>query len=551
MKKRYLTIASIAMGLAVTSCNDFLNISPTDKVTEKLVWSDVATGELAVNYFYGDIPNLGSFSNYQSSIGLTEGLTDEFKYGNMNYNAFCFIPNEVSYGGTVLTAPYVDSYLGVWGTTYEQIRRVNETLGKLHASSFDEHEKQRLEGELRFFRAMYYFELLKRYHQAIIYDEDLTKISTNKALDTEAAGWDYVLADLTFAAQHLPVQKAAMGRLTSGAAYALITRAMLYCNNWNAVKEAAKKVFDMGYTLTNQYADAFKGEGNAEAIYTYVYGNVANTGHQFDSYYAPGGDHSLGMPTYGAFGTPTQDLVEEYELKTGGKADWTAWHAQGGTTQAPPYDQLEPRFAATILYNGAKWRDRAIEPFVGGKDGWAEWMKDAVNEGRTTTGYYLKKFLDESRDYKANSQSTQPWVAFRLAEVYLNYAEACLRTNDLAEAVIYINKVRQRPGVGLPALQNLTTAEQVFDALRHERKIELAFEGLYYWDMRRWGLATTQLTGIRRHGFKIEKSGSNYRYQYVTVDNVNLNYPQKMNRFPIPVAELNTNKEMKQFSEWQ
>ena len=128
MKKRYLTIASIAMGLAVTSCNDFLNISPTDKVTEKLVWSDVATGELAVNYFYGDIPNLGSFSNYQSSIGLTEGLTDEFKYGNMNYNAFCFIPNEVSYGGTVLTAPYVDSYLGVWGTTYEQIRRVNETL---------------------------------------------------------------------------------------------------------------------------------------------------------------------------------------------------------------------------------------------------------------------------------------------------------------------------------------------------------------------------------------------------------------------------------------
>lgn len=551
MKKRYLAISFIATALVASSCNEFLNIDPTDKVTEKLVWADVATAELAINYFYGDIPNLGSFSDYQCSIGLTEGLTDEFKYGNMNYNAFCFIPNEVSYGGTVLTASYVDSYLGVWGTTYEQIRRVNETLGKLHASGFDEAEKQRLEGELRFFRAMYYFELLKRYHQAILYDEDLSKIATDKAFDSEEAGWNYVLSDLNYAAEHLPVQQSATGRLTSGAAYALISRAMLYCNNWDAVKKAAKKIFAMGYKLTDQYADAFKGDGNSEAIYTYVYGNAANTGHSFDSYYAPGGDHSLGMPTHGGFGTPTQDLVEEYELKTGGKADWTAWHASYGTLQAPPYDQLEPRFAATILYNGVKWRDRTIEPFVGGKDGWATWMTDAITEGRTTTGYYLRKFLDEKRDYKANSKSTQPWIAFRLAEVYLNYAEACLRTNDLTEAATYINKVRKRPGVNLPELQNLTTVEKTFNALRHERKIELAFEGLYYWDMRRWGLATTQLSGIRRHGLKIVKSGNDYRYLYVEVDNEDLNYRQKMNRFPVPLAELNTNKEMKQFSEWK
>ena len=92
----------------------------------------------------------------------------------------------------------------------------------------------------------------------------------------------------------------------------------------------------------------------------------------------------------------------------------------------------------------------------------------------------------------------------------------------------------------------------MFEALRHERKVELAFEGLYYWDMRRWGLSTTAFTGIRRHGLKIEKMGeSSFRYTYVDVDTENLNYPSKLNRFPIPLSELNTNKEIEQFTEWK
>ncbi len=551
MKKKYLAFGLLAATVGLTSCNDFLDIDPTDKATEKLVWNDVSTAELAVNYFYADIPYLGSFSDYQCSVGLTEGLTDEMKYGNMNFNALCYIPNEISYGGTVLTASYADAYLGVWGSTYEEIRRVNEALGKLHASGFSGEVQQRLEGELRFFRGMYYFELLKRYHQAIIYDEDLSKISTNHALDTEEAGWNYVYEDLKYAGENLPVSTSAKGRLTSGAAYALMSRAMLYCQNWEAVKSACEKLFDMGYQLTGDYSAAFKADGNTEAIYMYQYSTTANTGHSFDSYYAPGGDHSTAkMTTYGGYGTPTQDMVEEYELATGGKADWTTWHTTEGTMQNPPYDKLEPRFKATVLYNGASWRDRTIEPYVDGTDGWAEWMKDATNEGRTTTGYYLRKLVDESHDFSITQTSTQPWVAFRLAEVYLNYAEACLRTGDQTTALAYINKVRAR--VKLPELQGLSSESDVFEALRHERKIELAYEGLYYWDMRRWGLSATAFTGIRRHGLKIEKMGEgSFRYTYVDVDKENLNYPAKMNRFPIPLAELNTNKDIEQFTEWK
>ena len=551
MKTRVLVFSLLFATIGLSSCNDFLDISPTDKATDKLVWNDVSTAEQAVNYFYADISNMGSFNNYQCAVGLTEGLTDELKYGNLLYNSECYIPNEISYGGSVLTASYTNVYMGVWGKTYEKIRRVNETLSKLHASSFDDTTKARLEGELHFFRAMYYWELLKRYHQAIIYDEDLAKISTNKTLDSEENGWSFILNDLTFAGENLPVSTNAKGRLTSGTAYALMSRAMLYCRNWNAVKKACEKIFGMGYELTPKYADAFKVDGNTEAIYIFQYSLAGKITHNFDGYYAPGGDHTTaGMTMYGGFGTPTQDMVEEYELATGGKPDWTPWHTTNGTTQTPPYDKLEPRFAATILYNGSSWRNRIIEPYIGGTDGWATWMTDAAMEGRTTTGYYLRKLVDEKHDFSQSQGSIQPWVAFRLAEIYLNYAEACLNTNDKATALDYINKVRERKEVNLPKLKNLSTDSQIFEALRHERKIELAFEGLYYWDMRRWGLSQKVFTGIRRHGLKIEDLKGNYRYTYVTVDNESLNYPQKMNRLPIPKDELNANKKIEQFPEW-
>lgn len=542
MKTRYF-ILSLMAAATLSSCNDFLDISPTDKVTDKVMWSSVGNAELAVNYFYSNIGSFGSFGTYQSSIGMTEGLTDELKYGNYLYFAQCRIPSEFSYGGAILTPSYVNSYMGVWGSTYEQIRRVNEALGYLHGSGFSEADTKRLEGELRFFRGLYYFELMKRYHQAIIYGEDLSEISTNKALGTEEEGWKYVQDDLTFAGENLPVSTEATGRLTSGAAYGLLSRAMLYCQNWTAAKDAAKKVIDMGYSLSPNYADAFKAD-SPEAILMYQYDAKSNITHEFNLYYAPHSDRTYnGMQLDGGYGTPTQDMVEEYELATGGKPDWSTWHNTDGTLQQPPYDQLEPRFKATILYNGATWRDRTVQPYVGGDDGWAEWQTDPQMEGRTCTGYYLRKLVDEGQNYATSQNSTTPWIAIRLAEIYLNYAEACLQSGDTENAKTYLNLVRKR--VGLPEVN--ATMENI----RHERKVELAFEGQYYWDMRRWGLSTTAFTGTRRHGLKIEKLGDNYRYTYVECDREDMNYPSKLNRFPVPQNEIENNKDIDQFSEWK
>jgi hypothetical protein len=273
--------------------------------------------------------------------------------------------------------------------------------------------------------------------------------------------------------------------------------------------------------------------------------------HSFDFYYTPGGDYALHGETGGGYGTPTQEMVESYELaKKGGFPNWTAWH--GTTTQTPPYADLEPRFHATILYNGSQWKGRTIEPFVGGVDGWCQWNLDREPMGRTTTGYYLRKLVDESHDVIAYSGGVQPLIIMRYAEVLLNKAEACYHLDKTAEANAAVKAVRSR--VELPYTDKAGSA--LWDAIRQERKVELAFEGLWYWDLRRWGVAHKQypegLTGYQQHGLKIEDNGDGtFTYTYVSVDDQDRNFPQKMYRFPMPSGELNNNALVEQYPEWK
>jgi len=490
-----------------------------------------------INYY-------GNFNNGQSTAGMTESFTDIFKYGAMNYNSHAYIPNELAYGGSVLTVTYVSVYLGNWKTVYTKVCRINEGLYNLKKySTMSEADNVRLEAEMRFFRALNYFDLVKRYKQVIIYDDDLTQINTDKALSSEADGWDFVQADLEFAGQNLGISPDAHGRVTSGAAYALLSRAMLYAERWDIAKSAAEKV--TGYELTPNFVDAFKSNSN-EAILQYSYDKSMVT-HNFDNYYAPGGD--AGNNTTGGFGTPTQEMVESFELATtGGFPDWSPWHNEQGASDTPPYAQLEPRFQATVLYNGAVWKGRTIEPYVGGTDGWASWRDDAVPAGRTTTGYYLRKLVDESHDFVTLPASIQPWIAIRYAEVLLNKAEACYHLGDNAGANAAIRAIRSR--VGLP--YNDKTGDALIDAIRQERKVELAYEGQYYWDMRRWKLADSAFTGIRVHGQKIEKNADNtFTYTYVDCDKQNRNFPSKMYQIPLPIDELNNNALVQQYPEWR
>ena len=394
---------------------------------------------------------------------------------------------------------------------------------------------------------------MKRYKEVILYDEDLTAISVEKALSSEADGWKFIKDDLDFAAGALPEKASAKGRLDKGVAYALISRAMLYAGDNDAVIAAADALAGLGYSLMGDYASAFTvpvQSGNPETILQYSFSYADNVTHEFDFYYTPGGDYKLVGQQGGGYGTPTQEMVESYELATGGFPDWSPWH--GTTTAQPPYEKLEPRFHATILYNGAPWKGRRIEPWIGGTDGWCQWNKEPKPEGRTTTGYYLRKGVDETHNLAERSQSIQHFVLLRYGEVLLNKAEACFRKGDTDGANAAVKAIRSR--VGLPYTNK--SGDALWEAIRQERRVELAFEGLWYWDLRRWGDAAEAwprgLNGYQVHGLKIEPTAvdGQYKYTYVSVDDRDRNFPEKMYRVPLPDGELNSNPLVNQYPEW-
>ena len=538
----------------LTACNSYLDMTPKDSISDKVMWASTESAEYAVNSIYSYAYDI--YASWPSSVGMTEAFTDEFKYGSYVNFAYCLIPSQVAYGGTNLTNSFVSVYLGCWESLYSAIRRTNEAISNLYSlgAGLPEEDQVRLEGELRLMRGWLYFELVKRYRDVILYDEDLTQIAVNKALSTEAEAWDFIWKDLDYAAGVLPVRQAAKGRLDKGVALMLITRAMLYAGEYDRVIAAADQLADLGYSLMKNYADVFTvpvQEGNPESILQYSFSYADNVTHEFDYYYAPGGDYKLVGQQGGGYGTPTQEMVESYELAAGGFPDWSPWH--GSTTAEPPYAQLEPRFQATILYNGAAWKGRNIEPYVGGTDGWCQWNKEPQPQGRTTTGYYLRKFVDESHDLSQRSQSTQHFVLLRYAEALLNKAEACFRSGDTDGANAAVKAIRAR--VGLPYSNK--SGDALWQAIRQERRIELAFEGQWYWDLRRWGDATKDypagLNNYQVHGLKIETTAvaGQFLYTYVSVDDRDRNVPQKMlKRFPIPDGELNSNALVDQYPEW-
>lgn len=529
--------------LAFTSCDDFLDTTPHDRVSDKVVWVNESTATLYLNNFYHYIDRYGQFGTAQFSGNMTEGLTETMKYGSYvpgskagDSNTYVFTPETMSPVGNLLDA---------WNDGYERIRRINEFLGSQRKhSKFSAEVNAKLEAQARFFRGFVYFQLAKRHGGVILY----TDMNMNKDTDRSSADatWDVIAEDFAYAASVLPEKwdAANSGRVTKGAAYGMLARAMLYAGRWQDAKNAADEVLKLNYSLATTYKAATKG-GNTESILEYNY-LVTSPNHSMDMDYMPYGDFT----DAGGKGCPTQEMVESYQDKDGNKVDWTQWH--GETTTVPPYDQLDPRFAATILYHGSTWKGNTLTNSEGGVYGqYMAYRADTYAKGRTTTGYYLRKFLDESHtDYSVIKVSTHTWVEMRLAEIYLIRAEANYRLNNAGAAMEDLNAVRQRADVNLPGLTGLS-GDKLFAAIRQERLIELAYEGHLYWDMRRWKLAHTEYNNYRVHGLKISPFQGAYKFEYVDCDLQDRKFLSKTYVLPVPYKELANNSAIEQYDEWK
>ena len=534
------TTMSLCLAASLSSCNDWLDgVTQTATVSDDIVWQDAANIDKNVNAFYTYLNKYGQFGDAQFQGSLTESLTDAFKYGSVSLGHRAGHPNNYVFNPEVVRP---DGCLyNVWtqSLAYGGIRQINQFLEmQKQYSKFSKEENARWEAQARFFRAFLYFQLAKRHGGVIIYKE--LPSYNEKAISTAEETWKFIAEDLDYAAANLPAEWAAVnkGRITKGAAYAFKSRAMLYAEKWQEAYDAASEVEKLNlYDLVANYADAWKGH-NKEAIIEFDYNKDSGPNHSFDQYYVPQCDGY----DFGGLGTPTQEMVEAYETKDGKTVDWTKWHTK--TTEVPPYANLEPRFAATIIYAGCTWKGKKMDCSVGGTNGaFMSYREQPYSYGKTTTGYFLRKLMDETLTDVKSVKSSQPWVELRFAEVLLNKAEAAYRLNKYSEAQNLLNRVRAR--VGLPGKSN--TGETWFKDYRKERKVELAYEGHLFWDMRRWKLAHIEYNNYRCHGMKI----ANGTYEYVDCDGQDRKFLQKLYVLPVPTSELKNNKQAVQYDEWK
>lgn len=541
MKNNIIYILSfVAIWATAASCQkDFLEVKPTDKVSQEFLLADSTLFEAFVtNRYLGarlqdkeDIPGFGRGFTW----AMWSSLSDECIYNNDD-NTWLIVrgqlaPENLGIAGTV------------WGRSYRSIRECNYALTNISEVPFSEGHKKMLTAELRFIRAYRYFDLLTNYGGAILMGDKVYNLGDNLSdpalfvRSTIKQTVDYILAELTAAAPDLPATNSdswKLGRATNGAALALKARLALYAasplynaGTWAAAAAAAKAVIDLNrYSLhTGGYANLFLTPESNEIIFERLY--TKNASHfPLEIASSPNG--------YGAWGgnTPLQNLVDDYETSSGKFiTDPTS-----GYDPQNPYVNRDPRLAASILYNTANHRGRVVETFVpGGRD-----SKDGNENWNTSkTGYYTKKFQNDA--YPINNPwdvaGFQPWIYMRFAEVLLNYAEA---QNEAVgpDATVYdaVNRVRQRQSVGMPPLPAGLSQAEMRTRIRNERRVELAFEEHRFYDVRRWKIADVT-ENVPAYGIDVVKNGNTFTYTRKVALTGRL-FQTKHYWLPIPRAEI-------------
>jgi starch-binding outer membrane protein, SusD/RagB family len=539
MKKLLLLIA-----ICTFSCKETIDFLPTNAYNEAVVWENEESVKLYINSFYQIFAAYFQYgSNPIGSDGtMADGLTDILKYSSNS-------PGEGT-ANLIMTQDNFTSvnanHFSVWNNAYQQNRRILEFLADLstYSSKFPVETQKRMEAEVRFFRA-YMFFLVVRSHGAFIVRKSLSD-PVAMPLNSLNECWDFIEADFDFAATNLPAvwnESTDGGRVTKWAALGMKSRAMLYAKRWQKAADAANKVIQEGsFSLEPNYADIFKSKKDVrstEVILSKRYNKELGVVHNIDERIAPSGD----IPSKGGQMCPTQELVDAYFMSNGDR------YSINTTPDSNLYKNRESRFYATITYNGADWKGRKIETFIGqnsatdGKDRFVEYGTSTY-PNTTVTGYYLRKLADETNatfndPYK---KSDQDCIELRLGEIYLNLAEANLELNKPEEAKQAIIKIRNRS-----LQQDITTITgDLKEQLIRERMLELAFEGHRFWDLRRWGLARDVLNNKKLHGMKITKRpDGSLLYERVEVDKNPRIYPEKFNQFPLPTGELNNNPNIK------
>ena len=544
MKKTILTMG-LAAALCGTSCSDVIDLNPGDRFSPATVWSSTTTVDSYVLGLYSIFSSSCEFYG-TGSPKLSDAYSDILKCGDWDQYSTSF--NKSLFQESAFNSTSAGAF-ECWSSHYERIRRENEFLrdAPQYREKFGEKWMDTRIAEVRFCRAYAYYLLCRVYGGVILRTEVDGPEQNDKARSTEADCWDFIIEELKDLAPQLPQgnktengdnwDDANYGRATQQAAYGLLSRVALFAERWDVAAQAARDVEKCGGALDlTGYANVFNGDlkSNKEILFGVDFEQDVIT-HRYDAYVRPSGDaKALGTSALYSIYFPTSELADSYEMADGTPFSWE-------THGSDPYTGREPRFYATILYNGASWMGRTIESYVGGADGFKEY-ENSKSANTTVTGYYLRKYLKDGEKSWITAYSAQTCILIRYAEVLLNKAEALAELSwdqNSVEALQALNDVRGR--VGLPSRQT-ASKEEFMEFVRHERMVELAGEGFRYWDLRRWRLAEEVINGKNVHGVKITKTDSGFNYEHVDADNGNKRiFYDRYYHFAIPESERSKN----------
>jgi hypothetical protein len=609
MKKINLIFSLLLLLVFASSCNDnFLNTKPQSEFMADRIWIESSLAEAYMFDIYFTFQDAGFTEELQASA------TDEamFTHGRdfVQTNAGAVTDVNVGWFGETQSGHQ-------WARLYTNIRSCNDFIENVDNATFDQSYKTQLKGEAYFLRA-YFFHRLTRGYGGVPLQLKVTELTDPDFMLPRSSYndcIDQILSDLGNAAELLKDRTFAntqKGRATLAAVLALKARVLTdaasdlhdeatatakvpifasYANKellfytkgtrtdrWQAAKDAAKALMDnpMGHGLSTYGGTGLSTEEKAQAIWEfftkeseenifsrYFISTKDESGTKMPLFNGPSGYHGWGG------NTPVQDMVDAYAMEDGSKFDWN-----NPAEKAFPYKNREPRFYASILYDGMQWMPRPDDYATSDPTGTIEtgyyqtdpaqdkskyWpgMDTRTGAGEnwngTYTGYYLKKFINPADgDVRNRINALFPFI--RYSEVVADYIEACIGLNELDEAKKYLNMFRERVNLPDVTTNNKDELTQIF---QNECRLEFFFEEHRYWDIRRWMIGhdcpgINSLNGIEvvatlkpgvgaQARYEHDETRWNYTYTVIPLTNEGRIFLDKCYYLPILRDELNRN----------
>ena len=552
---KFNKLAILLLSASLMSSCDFMDCDESDNYTLEEIKGSYSRVKQFVTDIYYYLPS--DFCN--TSGAMLDAATDDAvhiyessaiqRFVNGTWSANYTVDDKFStlYYGIHDANYYLENLSGLTFSTWENGDNYEDWL-----QNYDNFQYQ-----VRFLRAYFYFELVRRYQNVPLFTKALSMEEANNVEPSSAQDvLKFIIDECTAIAPKLPIKsteiaQAENGRVTRAMALALKARAALYAasplynttgdnSKWN---EAAKDAYELignastlGLGLDANFANLFK--ANNYSSKEVILCRPTGTSKTFEQ-----ANYPMGVTGGKTTTCPTENLASAFEMKDGRTFDWN-----NPEMKANPYKDRDPRFYLTIVHNGMLWpAKKAVDISEGGANG-------LPLTNATSTGYYLRKYVDNSISFEAGSTTAAThhnWILFRYGEVLLNYAEAMINAYgdcDYKDATLKmsareaVNAIRKR--AGMPNIASCPK-DEFLKAVKHERRVEMAFEGQRFWDLRRWkDLGETKTI----YAVRITKQNDVLDYEKQVLDTRDIS--DKLYFYPIANSELFKNKKLKQNPGW-